>query len=44
MYRAAFVSFQLGYGASVAIVLSVIVLAISVFYLRAMFRRDVGVY
>ena len=44
MYRAAFVSFQLGYGASVAIVLSVIVLAISVFYLRAMFRKDVGVY
>ncbi len=44
MYREAFVSFQLGYGASVAVVLSIIVLGASVFYLRAMFRRDVGVY
>ena len=44
MYREAFVSFQLGYGASVAVVLSIIVLGASVFYLRAMFRGDVGVY
>jgi multiple sugar transport system permease protein len=44
MYREAFVSFRLGYGASVAVVLSLIVLVISIFYLRAMFRRDAGVY
>jgi ABC-type sugar transport system permease subunit len=44
MYREAFVSFQLAYGASVAVVLSLIVLVVSIFYLRAMFRRDAGVY
>lgn len=44
MYREAFVSFQLGYGAAVAVVLSVIVLFISIFYLRAMFHKDAGVY
>ena len=44
MYREAFVSFKLGYGASVAIVLSLIVLVLSVFYLRSMFGRDKEVY
>jgi ABC-type sugar transport system permease subunit len=39
MYRDAFVSFQFGYGASVAFVLTVIVLVVSIFYIRAMFRR-----
>jgi ABC-type sugar transport system permease subunit len=44
MYREAFVSFQIGYGASVAVVLTVIVLVLSIFYLRTMFRRDAEVY
>lgn len=44
MYREAFVSFQIGYGASVAVVLTVIVLALSIFYLRTMFRKDAEVY
>jgi multiple sugar transport system permease protein len=44
MYRESFVSFQLGYGASVAVVLTAIVMVMSIFYLRAMFRKDVEVY
>jgi ABC-type sugar transport system permease subunit len=39
MYRDSFVSFQFGYGASVAMVLTVIVFAVAVFYIRAMFQR-----
>jgi ABC-type sugar transport system permease subunit len=39
MYRESFVSFHVGYGASVAVVLTAIVLVISIFYIRAMFRR-----
>jgi len=44
MYRESFVSFQLGYGAAVAIVLTVIVMVLSIFYLRTMFGRDAEVY
>lgn len=39
MYRESFVSFHVGYGAAVAVVLTAIVWVIAVFYLRAMFRR-----
>jgi ABC-type sugar transport system permease subunit len=39
MYRDSFVSFQFGYGASVAMVLTVIVFAVAVFYIRSMFQR-----
>lgn len=39
MYRESFVSFSVGYGASIAVVLTVIVLSLSVVYLRSMFRR-----
>jgi multiple sugar transport system permease protein len=39
MYRESFVSFSVGYGASVAVVLTFIVLVLSVFYLRSMFRK-----
>jgi multiple sugar transport system permease protein len=39
MYRESFVSFQVGYGAAIAVVLSVIVFLVSAFYLRTMFRR-----
>jgi multiple sugar transport system permease protein len=39
MYRESFVSFQVGYGAAIAVVLSVIVFVVSAFYLRTMFRR-----
>jgi len=39
MYRESFVSFHVGYGASVAVLLTSIVLVVSIFYLRAMFRR-----
>jgi ABC-type sugar transport system permease subunit len=39
MYRESFVSFSVGYGASVAVVLTLVVLLLSVFYLRSMFRR-----
>jgi ABC-type sugar transport system permease subunit len=39
MYRESFVSFSVGYGASVAVVLTVVVLVLSIFYLRSMFRR-----
>jgi multiple sugar transport system permease protein len=44
MYRESFVSFQLGYGAAVAIVLTIIVMVLSIFYLRTMFGRDTEVY
>ncbi len=44
MYRESFVSFQLGYGAAVAIVLTLIVMVLSIFYLRNMFSRDADVY
>jgi len=44
MYRESFVSFQLGYGAAVAIVLSLIVMVLSISYLRTMFSRDADVY
>jgi ABC-type sugar transport system permease subunit len=39
MYRESFVSFSVGYGASVAVVLTIVVLLLSIFYLRSMFRR-----
>lgn len=39
MYRESFVLFHVGYGASVAVVLTIVVFAVSVFYLRSMFRR-----
>jgi len=39
MYRESFVSFSVGYGASVAVVLTIVVTLLSVFYLRSMFRR-----
>ena len=39
MYRESFVSFSVGYGASVAVVLTFVVLLLSVFYLRSMFRK-----
>jgi ABC-type sugar transport system permease subunit len=39
MYRESFVSFSVGYGASVAVVLTLVVMVLSVFYLRSMFRR-----
>jgi ABC-type sugar transport system permease subunit len=39
MYRESFVSFSVGYGASVAVVLTVVVVLLSIFYLRSMFRR-----
>jgi ABC-type sugar transport system permease subunit len=39
MYRESFVSFHVGYGAAVAVVLTAIVLVVSIFYLRVMFRR-----
>jgi ABC-type sugar transport system permease subunit len=39
MYRESFVSFHVGYGAAVAVVLTAIVLVVAVFYLRAMFGR-----
>jgi multiple sugar transport system permease protein len=43
MYRESFVSFHVGYGAAVAVLLTLIVFVVAVFYLRAMFRR-VDVY
>lgn len=39
MYRESFVSFSVGYGASIAVVLTIIVIVVSVAYLRSMFRR-----
>src|SRR6266516_4683828 len=39
MYRESFVSFHVGYGAAVAVLLTLIVFVLSIFYLRAMFRR-----
>ena len=39
MYRESFVSFSVGYGASVAVVLTAVVLVLSIFYLRSMFRK-----
>lgn len=40
MYRESFISFRLGYGASVANMLSLIVIIFSVIYLRSIFRRE----
>lgn len=40
MYREAFVSFRLGYGAAIAVILSFIVIFFSIFYLRSIFRRE----
>jgi len=40
MYRQAFVTWDLGYASALAVILSAIVLAFSVFYLRTMFRRE----
>jgi len=39
MFRDSFVSFEFGYGASVAMVLTVVSFAVAVFYIRAMFQR-----
>ena len=40
MYRESFVVFHLGAGAAVAVVLSVLVVAASIFYLRVIFREE----
>lgn len=40
MYRQAFVTWDLGYASALAVILSAIVLAFSVFYLRMIFRRE----
>jgi len=39
MFRDSFVSFEFGYGASVAMVLTVVAFVVAVFYIRAMFQR-----
>jgi len=39
MFRDSFVSFEFGYGASVAMVLTVVTFAVAVFYIRAIFQR-----
>lgn len=39
MYRDSFVNFQFGYGASIAVLLTVVVFAVSVPYIRSMFAR-----
>jgi ABC-type sugar transport system permease subunit len=39
MYRESFVSFAIGYGAAIAVVLTVIVFLVSIPYVRSMFRR-----
>lgn len=39
MYRDSFVNFQLGYGASVAVILTIVVYAVSIPYIRSMFSR-----
>src|SRR3954454_15268285 len=44
MYRESFVSFHIAYGAAIAVVLTLIVTFLSIFYIRSMFRRDVEVY
>jgi ABC-type sugar transport system permease subunit len=44
MYRESFVSFHIAYGAAIAVVLTLIVTAVSIVYIRTMFRRDVEVY
>lgn len=40
MYRESFVSFRLGFGASIANFLSLIVIMFSILYLRSIFRRE----
>jgi multiple sugar transport system permease protein len=40
MYRQAFVTWDLGYASALAVILSSIVLAFSIFYLRMLFRRE----
>lgn len=40
MYRESFVSFRLGFGASIANFLSLIVIVFSIMYLRSIFRRE----
>lgn len=40
MYRESFISFRLGFGASVANMLSLIVIIFSIIYLRSIFRRE----
>ena len=40
MYRESFVSFRLGFGASIANFLSLIVIMFSIMYLRSIFRRE----
>lgn len=40
MYRQAFVTWDLGYASALAVILSVIVLVFSIFYLRLIFRRE----
>lgn len=39
MYRESFVSFAIGYGAAIAVVLTLIVFVVSIPYVRSMFRR-----
>jgi len=41
MYRESFVLFHMGYGAAVAVILSIMVLLVSAFYVREMTRREI---
>lgn len=41
MYRESFVLFHMGYGAAVAVVLSIMVLLVSAFYVREMTKREI---
>jgi len=44
MFRETFTGFKMGYGASIAVLLSVIVLLISAFYIKRMTRKDLLYY
>ena len=44
MFRETFTMFRMGYGASISVILSVIIIIISVFYLRTSMRKDLLYY
>ena len=44
MFRQTFTLFQMGYGAAISVVLSIVVIAVSTFYIRRMANKDLLYY
>lgn len=44
MFRESFTMFDMGYGAAISVLLSIIVILVSVFYIKGMWKKDLLYY